>query len=152
MDIYARLWSVEHPKVWAPKIWKSIVMETVNLISSRSFSGKHFLKIWLKSLHGFGLWNTRKLCACRCRPDGAAYDYNPSFRSWPGLKIAQLNSLQHCKTILIFGGELSWLIWLISPNKLAVNTHCLNRAHRKHHQFKPILVAANRSWRYDSPN
>ena len=60
--------------------WKQLLMDTPqNLISSRSFSDKHFLKIWLKSLHGFGLWNTRKLCAPRRHqhrcPDGAGHDY-----------------------------------------------------------------------------
>ena len=68
--------------------WKHVLMDIPqNLISSRSFSGKHFLKILLKSLHGFGLWNTRKLCARRRRrhrrrPDGAGHDYNPSLRGW----------------------------------------------------------------------
>ena len=36
---------------------------TPNLISSRSSWGKHPLKIWLKSVQGFRLWNTHKLYA-----------------------------------------------------------------------------------------
>ena len=65
------LWNTH--KVQDPKIWKKalpwLLMDTPqNLISSRSFSGKHFLKIWLKSLHEF--------YALRQRRPG--YDYNPS--------------------------------------------------------------------------
>ena len=46
--------------------WKQLWMDIPsNLSSSRSFSGKHFLKIWLKSLHGFDLRNTCKLNAHR---------------------------------------------------------------------------------------
>ena len=58
---------MEHPQTLKPKNIQSVAMATVvarypqKLIRSGSSWGKHILKIWSKSMHGFRLWNTHKL-------------------------------------------------------------------------------------------
>ena len=64
------------------------------LISSRSYSGKHFLITWFKSLHGFSLWNYRNIYAprsCHHHTDNAGYDITQAIGA--GVK-------KYCKYIL----------------------------------------------------